>query len=102
MFTIALGVTTAAPAADQAVILPVTDASDIRFTHVTVADTPLTRVHGVLQDRQGFVWFAMQDKLARYDGYEVRAYPRGPVNPDSITSFTRSMIVGRVITGLWF
>jgi ligand-binding sensor domain-containing protein len=41
------------------------------------------------------MWLAGPDRLLRYDGSEVREYPRGPQNPNSPTSFTRSMIVGR-------
>jgi hypothetical protein len=83
-----LGAAWAVSDTSQQVVLPAVDASDIRFTRVTFADAPaLNRVHRILQDNQGFLWLAMQDKLQRYDGYEVRTYPTGPTNPDLPTSF---------------
>jgi len=60
------------------VVLPVTEGSDIRFIQTPLGAEPLhTRVHGIIQDQQGFLWFATQTKLLRYDGYDVREYPRG-------------------------
>lgn len=48
---------------------------DIFFEHVTVSDgLSQNSVHGIVQDRQGYLWFATQDGLNRYDGYEFVTY----------------------------
>jgi two-component system sensor histidine kinase ChiS len=40
----------------------------------------------ILQDHVGFMWFATQDGLNRYDGYEFRVYRNDPANANSISS----------------
>ncbi|MCS6995237.1 MAG: diguanylate cyclase [Anaerolineales bacterium] len=60
--------------------------ADARFERLTVEDgLPSGTVLGVLQDRQGFMWFATADGLARYDGYEFKTYRHDPENPNSLT-----------------
>ena len=47
----------------------------LKFTHLTLEDgLPHPRVRGVLQDRQGFMWFGTDGGVARYDGYECKIY----------------------------
>ena len=76
------------PQKSRPVILPVVDASDVRFTHVSFGKGPShSRVHHIVQDEQGFLWFAGFDRLERYDGYNVREYPpdpRYPNGPDNV------------------
>lgn len=38
------------------------------------------------QDQVGFMWFATQDGLNRYDGYEFRIYRNDPEDPDSLSN----------------
>jgi ligand-binding sensor domain-containing protein len=40
----------------------------------------------VLQDRQGFLWFATADGLNRYDGYGFTVYRPEPGDPQSLSS----------------
>ena len=42
---------------------------DLKFTHLT-SDDGLSdnRINSILQDRRGFMWFATEDGLNRYDG----------------------------------
>lgn len=42
-------------------------------------------VYDMLQDRQGFLWFATKDGLNRYDGYSFKVFQNDPFNPFSIT-----------------
>jgi ligand-binding sensor domain-containing protein len=76
------------PKTIRPVVLPVTDASDIRFMHVSFGsfkkEPAYNRVHAIAQDRNGFLWFATQDKLQRYDGYEIREYPDDPNSPSAV------------------
>lgn len=41
-------------------------------------------VSGIVQDRDGFLWFATQNGLNRYDGREFRVYTREPFNRNSL------------------
>ncbi len=42
-------------------------------------------VNDILQDRQGFLWFATGDGLNRYDGYEFIVYRNDPADTDSLS-----------------
>jgi len=60
--------------------------SDARFERLTVEDgLPSSTVLGVLQDQQGFMWFATADGLARYDGYQFKIFRHDPENPNSLS-----------------
>ena len=77
--------------------LPVIDAADLRFTHVSFGKGPShSRVSHIVQDDQGFLWFGTQDGLQRYDGYDLREYrydPRNPTGPGAV--LTRSLLKDR-------
>lgn len=46
-------------------------AQQLNFTRYTVAaGLPASRVHSILQDRRGYLWFGTSGGLARYDGSE--------------------------------
>jgi ligand-binding sensor domain-containing protein/signal transduction histidine kinase len=65
--------------------LVVIDANDIRFSHLSRSQgLSQTRVTGIVQDDQGFIWFATQYGLNRYDGYRFRVFAHDPDNPASI------------------
>lgn len=60
--------------------------SNARFERLTVEDgLPSSIVLGVLQDQQGFMWFATADGLARYDGYEFKVFRHDSQNPNSLS-----------------
>jgi signal transduction histidine kinase/ligand-binding sensor domain-containing protein len=85
-----------ANAATRPVILPIVDATDIRFNHVFSGKGPShSRAHRIVQDEQGFLWFATQDRLQRYDGYDVREYAANSGNPNDPNLFIRSMVTGK-------
>jgi signal transduction histidine kinase/DNA-binding response OmpR family regulator/ligand-binding sensor domain-containing protein len=42
-------------------------------------------VNDLIQDEQGFMWFATKDGLNRYDGYNFKVFTRDPYNPHSIS-----------------
>jgi PAS domain S-box-containing protein len=92
--------------ATHPVILPVTDASDIRFIHVSFGsfkkEPAFNRVHAIAQDSKGFLWFATQDKLQRYDGYEIREYPNDPNGPTAVYE-EESLLIDRrgILWGGW-
>lgn len=43
-------------------------------------------VNDILQDRDGFMWFATKDGLNRYDGYQFKVYTHDSYDPSSIGS----------------
>lgn len=47
---------------------------------------PHNIVYRVAQDRQGFLWFATMDGLARWDGYAMRVWRHDPGNAASLSS----------------
>ncbi|MGA7538405.1 MAG: two-component regulator propeller domain-containing protein [Steroidobacteraceae bacterium] len=69
----------------NAVRVPVIDGSDIRFLHLSRAQgLSQSRVTQVVQDDQGFLWFATQYGLDRYDGYRFKVYAHDPNDPGSL------------------
>ncbi len=59
---------------------------DINFNHIT-NDQGLSQstVNDILQDSEGFMWFATQDGLNRYNGYEITIYKNDPDDPHSLS-----------------
>ena len=67
-------------------ILPVVDATDIRFTHVTSSEgQPHSRIANIVQDDTGFLWLTTQDGAQRFDGYHFREFRHDPNDPNSIS-----------------
>lgn len=60
-------------------------ATSIRFQHLDRGDgLSQSYVYDVVQDATGFMWFATQDGLNRFDGYEMRTYLHEPDNQRSL------------------
>lgn len=60
---------------------------NLRFERLTVEDgLPHATVLSVLQDRQGFMWFATANGLARYDGSTFTIYKHDINNPNSLSN----------------
>jgi ligand-binding sensor domain-containing protein/signal transduction histidine kinase len=59
----------------------------LKFTHLTTNDgLSQSNVTAILQDRQGFMWFATRDGLNRYDGNTFVVYKHNPNDPDSLSA----------------
>ncbi len=56
------------------------------FTHL-FSEQGLSQntVHSILQDKRGFMWFATEDGLDRYDGYNFKVYKNNPQVSTSIS-----------------
>lgn len=55
-----------------------------------------SNVLAITQDSDGFMWFATEDGLNRYDGYEFRHFQRDTRNPEALQSgFVFDVAVGR-------
>lgn len=48
-------------------------------------------IYDIIQDRKGFMWFATQDGLNRYDGYKFRVYKSTPFNKGMESNFVRKI-----------
>jgi ligand-binding sensor domain-containing protein len=59
----------------------------LRFMHLTTNDgLSQNNVKAILQDRRGFMWFATQDGLDRYDGNAFVVYKHDPNDPGSLSA----------------
>jgi len=58
----------------------------LEFERITL-DQGLSQsiIEGILQDRVGFLWFATEDGLNRYDGYRFRVLRHDPDDADSLS-----------------
>lgn len=66
------------------VLLAPASAQDITLPRLTTSDgLSQSTIQAILQDRNGFMWFATSDGLNRYDGYEFVVYNHDPQNPNS-------------------
>jgi ligand-binding sensor domain-containing protein/signal transduction histidine kinase len=77
--------------------LEVVDANDIRFSRLShTKGISQTRVNSIVQDGQGFLWFATQYGLNRYDGYTLRRFRHVDGDPRSVAeSFVRVLLRDR-------
>ncbi|HTX92573.1 MAG TPA: two-component regulator propeller domain-containing protein, partial [Anaerolineales bacterium] len=69
-------------------ILPVSAQTDaIRFETIsTEQGLSQSTVNAILQDRQGFLWFATEGGLNEYDGYQFTVFQHDPDDPRSLTN----------------
>jgi diguanylate cyclase (GGDEF)-like protein/PAS domain S-box-containing protein len=59
--------------------------SDIQFEHYSVADgLSSNTISDIVEDEQGFIWFATLDGLNRFDGYEFKQYKHEIDDPNSL------------------
>jgi len=59
--------------------------SDIRFQHLSLEHgLPQSAVQDMVSDRLGYMWFATQYGLSRYDGYRFRNFRHDPDDPSSL------------------
>ena len=67
--------------------LPIIDGVDIRFTRPSTSEELLhTNVYRIVQDEQGFMWFATAYGLYRYDGYNFKVFAPDPQSPKSLSN----------------
>ena len=60
---------------------------DLKFAHLTTNDgLSDNRINSILQDRRGFMWFATEDGLNRYDGNTFVVYKNNPADPNTLSA----------------
>ena len=71
--------------------------SNMRFERIGTDDgLSQSAVMGVVQDETGFLWFATESGLDRYDGYGFRNYRHERGNASSLSNnFVRDLAIGR-------
>jgi len=56
------------------------------FAHILSEDgLSQNTVHSIIQDSKGFMWFATEDGLNKYDGYNFTVYKNNPQDKNSIS-----------------
>src|SRR5882672_3814895 len=86
----------------EVVRLPLTDAKDIRFSHLSGSQgLSQRRVTNILQDRQGFMWFGTQYGLNRYDGYRFKVFKHEPDDPRSLSGVSAYALFLDHLGTLW-
>ena len=70
--------------------------SNLKVTHLTTNDgLSHSNIFAIVQDHQGFMWFATRYGLNRYDGNTFVVYKHDPDDPDSLSdNFIYDLIVG--------
>lgn len=53
--------------------------------HTTSSGLSSNKVNAMLQDKNGFLWFATEDGLNRFDGYEFKVYRNNPADSLSLS-----------------
>src|SRR5271165_37142 len=79
---------------------------DLKFTHLTIDDgLSNNRINWILQDRRGFMWFATEDGLNRYDGNAFVVYKNNPADPNTLSASTILSLIedghGYLWIGTW-
>ena len=74
----------------------------MRFSHLTLEDgLSQSTINDILQDSRGFLWFATEDGLNRYNGYEFKVFKNIPGNSNSISNNSISDIIEDKNGNLW-
>ena len=78
----------------------------LRFDRLTAEDgLPNDQVWDVVQDNDGFMWFATVDGLSRYDGNSFKVFRHDVSNPSSLSqSYTLDLLLdhnGALWVGTW-
>ncbi|PEN11455.1 hypothetical protein CRI94_15585 [Longibacter salinarum] len=61
----------------------------IRFERLTLEDgLSQGHIYDILQDRRGFMWFATESGLNRYDGHDFKVYEPRPFDSESLSDGT--------------
>lgn len=61
--------------------------ADVRFRHLTALQgLSSDEIFSILQDRQGYIWFATANGLDRYDGYTVKIFRHESGKPGTVSA----------------
>jgi signal transduction histidine kinase/ligand-binding sensor domain-containing protein len=75
---------------------------DVRFKHLSIEEgLSQSTVFATLQDRQGYMWFATEDGLDRFDGYQFVAYRKQDHDSLSLPDNYVTSILEDSLGNLW-
>ncbi|PEN08773.1 hypothetical protein CRI93_03175 [Longimonas halophila] len=75
--------------AQERSVVATAESPSIRFRRLTLADgLSQGHIHDILQDRRGFMWFATESGLNRYDGHDFKVYDPDPFGAASLSDGT--------------
>ncbi|MCP3681443.1 MAG: hypothetical protein GY861_02020 [bacterium] len=75
---------------------------NIRFDRFAIEQGLSQRtIHSILQDKQGFMWFATQEGLNKYDGYQFTAYLADPKDEAGLSNDYIRAISQDSVGNLW-
>lgn len=75
---------------------------DLRFRQLTIDDgLSQSTVYDIEKDARGFMWFATEDGLNRYDGYEFKIFQHRPADSTSLPSATVLVLLTDRAGRLW-
>ncbi len=58
----------------------------VKFDHISRKEgLPHSKINYIFKDSDGFMWFATQSGLCRYDGYSFKTFQPDPYNPKSLS-----------------
>lgn len=78
------------------------ESQDVKFERISLAQgLSQTSVFSIAQDRQGFMWFATQDGLNRYDGYSFFVYRHDPLDSTTLSDNYVTVVMADQNGGLW-
>ncbi len=76
--------------------------SGLSFEHILPEEvSSIGYINSIAQDRDGFMWFAGSNGLARYDGYELKLYRHHPDLPEGLNHSYVNRIVNAADGKLW-
>lgn len=79
----------AQPAAASSAQPPGSEVPALRFRRLTLTDgLSQGHIYDILQDRRGFMWFATESGLNRYDGHRITVYDPDPFGTNSLSDGT--------------
>jgi ligand-binding sensor domain-containing protein len=74
----------------------------VHFTHYTTKEgLPINSVKDITQDSLGFMWFATEEGLTRFDGYTFKVYKHDAENPESIRRTDVSQVLASRNGNIW-
>jgi ligand-binding sensor domain-containing protein len=74
----------------------------IRFVNINIKDgLSQNTVYNILQDNRGYMWFATQDGLNRFDGSSFKTYKNDRDNLETVSINTVSFLLEDSRSHLW-
>ncbi len=74
----------------------------VKFSSLTINDgLSQSNVKCIIKDHEGFMWFATDDGLNRYDGYNFVVYRHDPLNKHSLAASNIALIFQDKADNIW-